>query len=190
MNVAEQISAMNEEDFRELVDRDLRREDTQEEAEALRSPALVTRWYTVLVAMSKSVDGQLSAKRQDHDASQARMRKEFVKAEEELADAKSAQDKAAIETARKRQRKLREEWYVAAERYARARAATLRFKSGLDETLVEARLYRDRVTNKLYEAVVTQERNHYASRMRGLEDAIRDHAHQKIEDADLWAMVE
>ena len=168
-----EIAALNEEDFRELVDRDLRRENTEEEALALRSPALVDRWHTVLVSMSKSVDGQLSAKRQDFEAHKARLKSQLLRADEELGLARADHDRDRIADVEKRARKLREEWAAAQERYSRSRAATLRFKSGLEETLVEARLHRDKTRDRLYDTVVSQERNRLATRVRRYESALQ-----------------
>lgn len=174
MSLIEKIAALPDDDFRVLVDRDLRRENTEEEAEALRSPQLVHRWYTVLVAMTKSVDGQLSAKRQDYEAQKARLRGEFVRAEDALAAARARHDKAQIRGAEEQIRQLRREWAQMSERYSRARAATLRFKSGLDETLVEARLFRDQARDALYTTVVAEERNRLAARVRELEAALAE----------------
>lgn len=170
--MTQKIAALNEEDFRELVDRDLRRENTEEEAIALRSPALVDRWYTVLVSMTKSVDGQLSAKRQDFEAHKARLKSQLLRADEELAFARRKHDRAMIAEVEKKARKLREEWAAAQERYSRSRAATLRFKSGLEETLVEARLHRNKTRDRLYDTVVSQERNLLATRVRRYESAL------------------
>lgn len=173
MTVADAILQMDEDDFRELVDRDLRRKNTEEEAQALRSPALVDRWHSVLVAMSKSVDGQLSAKRQDFEAQKARLKKELLLCDSETAEAREVKDQARLRASAARAQKLREEWAGLTERYSKERASTLRFKSGLDETLVESRLYRDRTRDRLYEHVVTEERNRYAERVRHLESALK-----------------
>lgn len=167
--LVKQIAALSEEDFRSLVDRDLRREDTEDEAAALRSPELVHRWFTVLVAMSKSVDGQLAAKRQDFEAQKARLKGEFVHAEGLLAEARHGREPEAIYAAENKIRRLRQEWAQMTERYARSRAATLRFRSGLEETIVEARLFRDQIRDVLYDSVVTEERDRLAARVRELE---------------------
>jgi chromosome segregation ATPase len=172
VTLTQKIAALSDDDFRSLVDRDLRREDTQEEAQALRSPDLVHRWYTILVAMSKSVDGQLAAKRYDYEAQKAQLRGQFVSAESALAEAKLHRDTPRVHGAQDRIRELRQDWALMTERYARSRAATLRFKSGLEETLVEARLFRDQIRDVLYESVVTEERNQLARRVRELEDEL------------------
>jgi hypothetical protein len=172
MSLAKEIARLPDEDFRALVDRDLRRENTEEEAQALRSPELVHRWYTILVAMSKSVDGQLAAKRQDYEAQKARLRGKFVQEEGVIADAKLQHDASRQLAAEERVRQLREEWALTSERYARSRAATLRFKSGLEETLVEARMFRDQIRDVLYDSVITEERDRLARRVRELEDEL------------------
>jgi hypothetical protein len=174
MDLINHISALDDEDFRDLVDRDLRRKNSQEEADALRSPALVDRWHTVLVAMTKSVDGQLSAKRHDFEAHKQRLKGQLLETDAELAEARRRRDRTAVQKCEEKARGFRAEWAGAAERYAKERAATLRFKSGLDETLVEARLHRDRTRDRLFEHVVTEERNRLATRVRKLETALQE----------------
>lgn len=188
MSLLDQIAELNDEDFRDLVDRDLRRENTDAEAAALRSPALVDRWYSVLVGMLKSVDGQLAAKKEDFEAHKARIKAQFVEAEQALAEARIKRDNARIHAAEARNRTLRQEWASITEKYSRSRAATLRFKSGLEETMVEARAIRDKVQNRLYEHVVAQERNHYAERVQTLEKAIAE-ARDTGDSAKLFSLV-
>jgi hypothetical protein len=185
MTETEMIMAMDEDDFRDLVDRDLRRKNTAEEAEALRSPALVDRWYTVLVAMGKSVEGQLSAKRQDLDAQKAKLKQQFFELDAQLEEARRRHDKQWVRDTEEKSRKLRSEWASATERFAKERAATLRFKSGLDETLIEAKLYRDKIRDRLYEHVIAEERNRLATRVRHLESALKQIAWSEDPSANL-----
>lgn len=142
------IASMSDAEFRALVDRDLRRASTKEEAAGLRDPAVVERWYLTLTAMKKSVEGQLGAKRAEFDGQKARLRQAFVQAEQAQADAKALGDQAGVAKAQNRIRKLREEWASVQERFARPRAATLRFQSGVDETLLEARSLRSRLSDE------------------------------------------
>lgn len=183
MDLTQRIAKLSEDDFRELVDRDLRRDNTEDESQALRSPALVDRWYAILVSMSKSVDGQLAAKREDFEAQKARLRGQFVEIDSDLAEAKIRHDTKGVQQADARTRVLRQEWQSTSEKYSRSRAATLRFKSGLEETLVEARMYRDRVRDRLYDHVVAEERNRLASRVRRLESALQT----IVDGPDIWS---
>ena len=182
MTTTEQIvAALNDEDFRDLVDRDLRRENTDQEAAALRSPALVDRWYNVLVGMTKSVDGQLAAKKQDYDAQKARYRQQFLDADAALAAARG--DDTQVIQVEQKIRGLQQELASMSERFSRSRAATLRFKSGLEETMVEARAIRNTLRDRLFETVVVEERNRLASKLQSLESAILAHKLEHLEDA-------
>ncbi len=133
-------------DFRDVVNRDLRKQTTPDESAALRSTEVVDRWYGYLVATSKNVDGQLSAARQDWRATKARLQ---IK----MDNATTAEDK----------RRIRREWAESEERFAFTRVGVLRFKSGLDEWIIHARTLRSST-----EVTTTH-------RLRELEQAIADH---------------
>jgi hypothetical protein len=120
MSEVDRLLALDLSSFRVIVDRDLRRDASAAEAAALRTPELADKWVTALTAISKSVDGQLGARRADYLAARARFSKSMSEAD-------------YLES-----RKLQRSWAEVTESYAKARGATLRFKSGLEEALVEA----------------------------------------------------
>ncbi len=86
---------------------------------------MAERFFGTLVAMSKSVDGQLGGRREDFLATRAKLR-------ERMAAAEAAGDKEQYRAAES-------ELHLATERYHSGRAGSLRFKSGLDEWIVEVR---------------------------------------------------
>lgn len=151
---------------------------------ALRSPALVDRWFASLSQTLKSVEGQLATQTEDYDAARADIKKALIAAE------------ADGNTARVKDLRIQAE-QVKAE-HARARAKTLRFKTGLDEMLIQARSLRDAVRDRLYDSVVAEERNRYAARITELTDAILEHRQAHIEadidpevhDQHLWQVIE
>src|SRR4051794_39656358 len=80
------LSALPERQFRQVVDRDLRRREDEGvdefESAALRSPTLVDRWLTALLAASKSVEGQLAAKDCDFEADKAQFGRTILRFEQ------------------------------------------------------------------------------------------------------------
>lgn len=185
---ARKLMSLTPEEFRSEVDRDLRplrAGDTTNKVyavrrAALRTPTVVDRWFTTLSQIAKSVDGQLAAKTEDYEADRADLRAQI------LACTNSREEKVLKQALERRKSD-----------YSRSRAGTLRFKSGLDEALIEARSLRDSVRDRLYDSVVAEERNRYAVRVTALEDAIREHrdalfaADMDPEDHDerLWSAV-
>ncbi len=176
------LSQMDDEMFRQLVDRDLRSETTPEEAAALRSPEIVDRWVSVITAMSKKVEGHLAAKKQDFEATKSRIKAEINKAE--------ARGSQAI--VQKLKLQLEEE----KERNAQSRAKTIRFKSGLEESMIEARHIRN-TFRPSYDSYIKDERNALAKKVRELEQAIIHHKEEQTEDdtepsaadIELWSYV-
>lgn len=171
------LSRLPERKFRQIVDRDLRRRefedelDTQDalESAALRSSALVDRWLTALLAASKSVEGQLAAKDCDYEADKAQATRTVLRLEA-LAKKRPLTEKEEAELAGTRDRLL-----ASRQRHFKSRSGTLRFKSGLDEWIIEARGVRDSFRDRLYDTVVVEERNRYAEQLRALKEAIRAH---------------
>lgn len=160
-DLARNLMGLDHAAFRKEVDSDLRPGDGERwkaRHRALRSPTCVDRWFMVLSQMAKSVDGQLAAKADDYEAARAETREQLL----------AATDAVQQMGFRRRLESLKAE-------YSRNRANTLRFKSGLDEALIEARALRDSVRDRLYDSVVAEERNRYAARVTTLEEAIRDH---------------
>jgi hypothetical protein len=175
----ERLMHLPEDEFRDIVDADLRRRARRDDAEALRSPELVDRWFAALTAMAKSVEGQLAAREEDF-----RSRTAAVKAEMGLA----VNDEQVAD--------LRVKLHMMQADYSRGRSGTLRFKSGLEEWIIEARYLRDNQRGRMYDSIVAEERNHALARVRELEAAIQEHRDNfgpdddvTPEDEKLWQVL-
>ena len=180
MRAAVQQLGYEDESFRDFVDRDIRMQTSESEAEALRSPAYAERWLTTLNVMQRSIEGQLAAKQEEFLAERARLRR-LLRREVDENDRSRLQDQLdALQ-----------------ETHSRDRAKKLRFKTGLDEALVEARAVVDALRGSQYDSIVSTERNYYAEQRRRLEEAIRLHQAQTTEediepseyDEQLWAVI-
>lgn len=146
-------SRLNDVDFRAIVDDDTRGRAMQEVSEALRSPALMERWYETLLAMQNSVEGQLGAKEAESKAKRASFRSQ------------GKEDMAQHETSR------HEQW----------RAGALRFKNGLDEKIGESRRILRANGSTLVNDKMAKELANTHRRVRQLEAAII--AHHKASEA-------
>lgn len=166
--------------FKNFVDRDIRGHTTQAEAEALRSPESAEQWLATLTMMQRSIEGQLAAKHEEFQAERARLRRE----KRRLTDLDEI-DRTADVLDRLQ------------EAHSRDRAKKLRFKTGLDEALVEARAVVDALRGHKYDSLVADERNYYAEQRRLLEEAIRLHQEQMLaegiepgdHDEKLWEVL-
>lgn len=169
------LAAMDDRGFRQEVDADLRRPGRDDDKrlyetrrQALRSPELLDRWNTTLLTMSKSVEGQLASKQEDHEAAKAALRIQ-------MAELERKHDAVKLHEAKQKWEKLKQD-------YATARGNMLRFKTGLDEWVIEARALRDATRSAMYDSVVAEERNHYAAQVQRLRGAIESHRTQILED--------
>ena len=165
-NASDVLLGMSDDEFRAFVDRDLRK-DSREQMdpayrEALRSPEVVERWLSFLIRMSKSVEGTLASRHEDHEAQKAALRA-------------SPGDKHI--------RLLS----LSAD-YHKRRGSTLRFKAGLDEWIIEARTTRDSYRDDAFgvlsrvvqlEAAIASHRS--TSEDEGLEP--------EPNDLELWAIL-
>lgn len=179
----ERLLSMPETTFRRLVDADVRKKGTEEVAESLRSPQVVRRWLSALTAMAKSVEGQLAAREADLEVLQL----EYEKASRGASEAELA--------------KLEAEYLSAQTREATWRASVLRFKTGLDEAITEAKQVQDAALATMFDLAVIAERNHALERIQVLEEAIRLHRDHNcsneprcsysscVADTDLWKHV-
>lgn len=172
------LTAMDDRGFRQEVDADLRRPGPRDDKRqhdlrrsALRTPELVDRWNTTLLAMTKSVEGQLASKQEDHDAARATLKIRIAELEQDP-------------TRRAELFEARQEWEKLKLDYATARAQMLRFKTGLDEWVIEARALRDATRATMYDSIIAEERNYYATQVQILRAAIDAHRSQILDDED------
>lgn len=168
---------MDDDRFREVVDRDLRRETPAATSDALRSPKVVDRWLAVLTSMMKNVENTLAFRTQDFEANRAQIQRQLART-----DKRRRPDPNEPTAAQ-----LKDKLLALREAHARSRAKTLRFKAGLEETLIEARYLWDRTHPDL--VLVKAERDAFEQRCNVLERAVREHRRQAIADEDLYALV-
>lgn len=171
-DMVRRLAAMDDRVFRKEVDADLRRpEPSDRQAHenrraALRTPELVDRWNTALQMISKSVEGQLASKQEDMAAARAALARQIAKT-----------TPGSPEWI-----KLKDQQEAAKEAYATSRAQMLRFKTGLDEWVIEARALRDSLKATMYDSIIADERNHYAAQVQELRAAIDAHRTQMLDD--------
>lgn len=188
VTLAEKVLDLPRDEFRQLVDQDMRGKAPEAMSAALRDPLVLDRWCSVLLAMKKSIEGQLGAKREEVEAQRMALRQAFLATEQASLDAKALDDLNLAEKAESRHRALKGEYAALLERAAKTRAGMLRFKSGMEETLVEARRLR---------TAHLGERETLAERVRSLETAILAHRlTQETEDFEpspadvkLWSIL-
>lgn len=172
------LAAMPEVEFRGQIDDDTRGKGSPELAAALRSEALMERWYEALLAMQSSVEGQLAAKGADSRAKVADFRRRL--------NGSMGKDKDRLNELLLFEQAQSERW----------RAGAVRFKSGIEEKLLEARRLLRAHDNPLVTDRTAEERNRALARISVLEDAIRKHREAfPVEDdpsdadTELWSLV-
>lgn len=138
------LGSLTDEEFRAVVDADLRRNArkeherhgvTAEQAEALRRPENIERWYATLKRIAISVKGQLATRADEHDARQASLRRQLLTVRAAYQDAPTEERRRAlgrqIVALEAEAEQVREEYLI-------RRKSTVRFQSGLEDTLAEA----------------------------------------------------
>jgi hypothetical protein len=163
---------MDKFEFEHLVNNEMR--STQDKplvqpdvAAALRDPRVLRRWYTCILSMHKSVEGQFSAKTADNTAMIRRLQASGAPR------VKILKERASFET-----------W----------RASALRVKNGLEIRLIEAKSLLEQYGDSYITDRVANERNAALARVGVLEDAIRRHRNACLTegtgsniDEALWA---
>lgn len=144
----EVLVAMDDKGFEEVVNLETRGKAPKEFSEALRDPEICRRWYDILLTIKLSIDGQLAALEAERNALQAEAQAGAVTVLGDIADLEHK------------------------------RAGMLRFKSGVEMTMVKARA-----------AVRQAHREDEGQRLRLLRDemtdAIRRHAETCHDPSDL-----
>jgi hypothetical protein len=127
------LLGFSDEEFRAVVDADVRGKSEEDIQHALRSdPHLIRRWYDTLLSMKASVEGQLSAK---------------------AAEAKAEKLESLVADKRR-------DGLVAQASYERWRSGALRFRSGLESTILEARRHLDDHEAEVFRTAILAHRNH------------------------------
>lgn len=197
------LADLPDDDFRAVVEADLRRRAPRNTnplrddlVAALRTPALAIRWHATLARMQKSVDGQLGAREGDFRAEQARLEAEALQVAQTCQRPTSG-DHLAPDEVERHLAALRMQQSSLRADYQRTRASTLRFKTGLDDAMLEARYLRDEALHERFGDVVAAERDHLATCCRRLCGAIESHRTAVLNDlggddadeidTELWA---
>lgn len=175
--VIDHLLEMSDKEFRDIVDQDLRKDSSNKRARAelpegvsaaLRDSRVASRWLTHLSQMQRTVEGTLAAREAESESKRADLRRAVIEAEDNLEP--TAHLRAKLEEEKKN--------------YLYTRAGTLRFKSGLEEVLLEARAIVEKHDVEAYRSQVFKERNAYASRVEELEEAIREHKRSFYDEED------
>lgn len=149
--------------FKRIVDNDLRNNVSDDEARALRSAEVVSRWIATLEGMRKSVEGQLAARRSEQD---------ILRIDTERA----IQDNPQLEL------EIKRKYNEARKQYEKTRASSLRFKVGVEQQLINAHYIRDSLNPEA--SFIRKERDALLRRTWELEAAITNHREQVMSDDD------
>lgn len=169
--VPSDLVGLSDQEFQEVVNADLRRRVqpaglSERVSAALRSDTHVRRWHATLLAMQRSVEGQLIAGQTDFE--------QAVTDLERRIRAASGRDRDRLE----------DELLATRSEHLQRRAKTERFKTGVDEHIEQASSLIASMRDEMLDSVVALERDRYARRMRTLERAIRDHREEVTADLD------
>lgn len=202
----EALLALSDDEFVELVNNIIRRKADNYKGKhtpeflaraykSLQAPEVAPRWYMVLARTAKSVDGQLAAREADFTSHRANLRAELTEAQLAL---KEAQESG--QTPLSPYRRAVADAHIAIQdltkEYGRQRGSTLRFKSGLDTNLIEARHAYEMTLHGMMSSIAAKERDHALQRVRELEEAIRRHRDNldaddgSSIDEELWSVVD
>jgi hypothetical protein len=154
----DQIAEMDFRTFRVLVEADTKGRGTPALRRLLRQPSVVDRWYDALVSLQKSVEGTIASKQRDFASMMAGF-------ELKMMDADTPKDRLRVNRDMRR----------AQQRHATWKASAVRFKTGLDQRLVEARRLMHTLPSEPHIAQLTSERNDALGRAYLLERAIKQH---------------
>jgi hypothetical protein len=153
--------------FRQVVDADLRRRINpgvfpERVLDALRAPDNLRRWHGQLMAIKRSVEGQLVAAKDDLDAAVGPIQARIA----QLEDLRPGSPHISV---------LRSEVANKQSEYLKGKAGRERFLTGVEEHIVAAERLLSTERDDMYKSVVSAERDQYARRLRRLERAVRDH---------------
>lgn len=176
---------LDERDFYNLVDRDVRGRLEAKLARKLRDPLVVERWYQTLLRMKKTVEGTIAAK-----TSETRGQRIELETFGTLSTWRGP-DVVSVEHFQNPREKAAEIHFA----YLAWRAGSIRFKVGVEERLTEVSWRRKLVVSNLILSVAQVERNQFADEVQRLRTAIEVH-HSEIDrddvteqDEALWAVV-
>ncbi len=149
----DQLLGLPDEVFRGLIDEDLHRRD---EARAdwtfgpqLRSPTVIRRFYAELLRKSKSVEGQLASLDASFDSTKSRLRGRITISRMSVEEARSSGDDKALTNARRKLANQEADLERERSEFKSDQVKKLRFKTGLDMTIIEVRGIIERMDDAL-----------------------------------------
>lgn len=191
----EDLLHLSDEEFRAVVDADLRRHAPKSGVTlrpdliaALRTLEVAPRWHAMLLRLQKSVDGQLGARECDYQAEKAKLEGEIQRMTDKVERGEDVHDGDSRrvldpDEVQRRLSSLKLRALALRASHMKSKAGTVRFKTGLDDVTLEARFLRDQAVGATFETAVALERDFYANRTRTLAEAIV--AHQTAVKDDL-----
>lgn len=174
---------LDEKDFYNLADRDVRGRLEASIATKLRDPIVNERWYQTLLRMKKTVEGTIAAK--THETKGQRMELESMGT---ITSWRGNEIVSVDHFDDPKQKAV--EIYT---QFMAWKAGSIRFKVGVEERLTEVAWRRKRITANLLLSVSQIERNLLGEEVMRLREAIATHASQihaddaTEQDEELWA---
>lgn len=177
---------LDEKDFYNLVDRDVRGRLDQSLARKLRDPMVNERWYQTLLRMKKTVEGQIAAKSTETKGQRAELEANGTITTwrgNDIVNVESFDDPKAKAL----------ELYT---QFMAWKSGSVRFKVGVEERFTEVAWRRKRITANLLLSVAQVERNLLADEVIRLRDAIARHQdviHEDDateQDEELWSALD
>lgn len=163
----QQLLELPDDVFRGLMDEDLhRRDDARDDwtfGPQLRSPTVIRRFYAELLRKSKSVEGQLASLDADFDATKSRLKGKITISRLSVVEALDAGNQEALVSARRKLANQEADLERERSKFKDAQTKKLRFKTGLDMTIIEVRGLIERMDDELNTTI------------RDLRQAIQEH---------------
>lgn len=174
MTAVMSLQNLTDDEFENVVNRDVRGELDYETSLQLRTPENAERWYEQLLVLKRSVEAQFTANRAERNEKQQECM------------AKGPKGKT--------------EWFAYRAQAERWRAGAARFKAGVEQRLAEARLLVDTKKANRYVDIVERERNEAIEEIVRLRRLIQTHHdHECGDECDddscagdtmLWAILD
>lgn len=140
---------LTDDTFEDIVNKDVRGVLDPDSSARLRDPIIVDRWYNKLLVLKRSVEAQLAA----NGAERSERHRDFM--------AKGTVGK--------------QEWFDYKAQADRWRASAVRFNSGVESKLAEARQLRSTTRGNAYVGLLEVERDDAVREVNKLRSAIRMH---------------
>lgn len=151
------LHLLNDDDFTELVNRDVRGNLEPDTSALLREPPNINRWHDTLLRLKRNVEAQLTSSRSDLLSKQATYIQRGTSGKLQWIEAKAQAEK----------------W----------RQGAIRFKNGVEERLLEAKGLRRTMRSTDFQATLVSERDKAVAEMTRLRSAILDHKQGVLDES-------